>query len=56
MALLWAAGIIWMAVSFAGGQAQPPANSSANETSLTDEAGQPVSKEDSEKVANALGL
>jgi hypothetical protein len=56
MALLWAAGIIWMAVSFAGGHAQPPANASANETGLTDEAGQPVSKEDSEKVANALGL
>jgi len=56
MALLWAAGIIWVAVSFAGGQAQAPDNNAANETGLTDEAGQPVTKEDSEKIANALGL
>ena len=56
MALLWGAGIIWAAVSFAGGQAQAPANESANESGLTDASGQPVTKEDSEKIANALGL
>ena len=56
MALLWAAGIVWLAVSFAGGQAKAPGNSASNETGLTDDAGQPVTKEDSEKVANALGL
>ena len=56
MALIWAAGIVWVALSFAGGQAQAPDNSAGNDTGLTDEAGQPVTREDSEKVANALGL
>ena len=56
MALIWAAGIVWVALSFAGGQAQAPDNSAGNDAGLTDEAGQPVTREDSEKVANALGL
>jgi len=57
MALLWAAGFIWLAIDVAGG-ASTPSNTAANEAAagLTDEAGQPVTKEDSEKVANALGL
>ena len=56
MALIWAAGIVWAAVSFAGGQPEAPANTSANETGLTDVSGQPVTKDDSAKVAKALGL
>lgn len=57
MALLWAAGFIWLALDVAGG-ARSPSNSAANQadTGLTDASGQPVTSEDSEKVANALGL
>jgi hypothetical protein len=56
MALLWAAGIIWLALDFGGSQAQTPDNAAANETGITDASGQPVTNEDSEKIANALGL
>ena len=56
MALLWAAGIIWLALDVAGGQAQAPDNAAANETGVTDAAGQPVTNEDSQRIANALGL
>lgn len=56
MALLWAAGFIWLALDVAGGAS--PASNTANEadTGLTDASGQQVTSEDSEKVANALGL
>ena len=58
LALLWAAGIIWLAVDVAGGSASTPSNSAANDadSGLTDASGQQITKEDSEKVANALGL
>jgi hypothetical protein len=56
VALIWAAGIIWLAVDVAGGSASTPSNSTANETGLTDQAGQPVTDEDAQKVAKALGL
>jgi hypothetical protein len=56
MALIWAAGIIWLAVDVAGGSASTPSNSTANETGLTDQAGQPVTDEDAQKLAKALGL
>jgi hypothetical protein len=57
MALLWAAGFIWLALDVAGG-ASSPSNSAASQadTGLTDASGQPITSEDSEKVANALGL
>jgi hypothetical protein len=57
MALLWAAGIIWLALDVAGG-ASSPSNSVANQadTGLTDVSGQSVTSEDSEKIVNALGL
>jgi len=58
MALLWAAGMIWLAVDVAGSSASTPSSTEANEanTGLTDQAGQPVKDEDAEKVAKALGL
>jgi hypothetical protein len=57
LALLWAAGFLWLALDVAGG-ASAPSNSAVDEAGagLTDETGQPVTSEDSEKVAKALGL
>jgi len=55
MALLWAAGIIWFAVDFAGGN-DAAANTSANESGLTDATGQPVTAEEAAKVANSAGF
>ena len=58
MALIWAAGMIWLAVDVAGSSASTPSSTAANETEtgLTDQAGQPVKEEDADKVAKALGL
>lgn len=58
MALLWAAGIIWLAMDVAGGNSSNAANSSAsnNSTGLTDDSGQPVSNEDLATAEKALGL
>lgn len=58
MALLWAAGIIWLAVDVAGGHGSSAAanGAAANDTVLTDDAGNPVSNEDVAAAANALGL
>ena len=58
MALIWAAGFIWLAVDVAGSSASTPSSTAANETEtgLTDQVGQPVKEEDADKVAKALGL
>jgi hypothetical protein len=54
-ALLWAAGIMWLAVDVAGAS-KPEGNSASNESGSTDAAGAPVTDEDAEIIANALGL
>lgn len=57
MALLWAAGIIWLAVDVAGGKGSSAASTAAsNDAAMTDDAGNPVSNEDVAVAANALGL
>ena len=57
MALLWAAGIIWLAVDVAGSGGSKAANgASANTSSLTDDDGNPVSNEDVAAAEKALGL
>lgn len=53
MALLWAAGIIWFAVDFAGSGDSQARNTSAA-SSLTDATGAPVSDEDVQKIADAF--
>jgi hypothetical protein len=53
MALLWAAGIIWLAYDFAGSQPQE-ANASANAEQPTDATGAPISAEDQQRLAAAL--
>ncbi len=57
MALLWAAGIVWVALDFAGSH-RSAASTSNNQSAagLTDEDGQPVSDNDVETTANALRL
>ena len=56
MALIWAAGIIWFAVDFAGSRAAPAGNSVSNETTGDDSAAAPPSSDNDQKIANALGL
>jgi len=51
MALIWAAGILWFAYDFAG--SEPQGKSDTNAT--TDASGAPVSADDQNKVAQALG-
>lgn len=51
MALLWAAGILWFAYDFAGSSPQAQPDGSA----VTDAAGNPVTADDANKVAQALG-
>jgi len=53
MALLWAGGILWLAVDVAG-SAPSHGNASANASETTDITGAPVSSGDEEKVADAL--
>ena len=50
-ALVWAAGIIWFAYDFAGEQPQDQANKSV----ATDATGAPVSADNQNKIAEALG-
>ena len=52
-ALLWAAGIIWAAYDFAGGQPQD-GNASANAGQPTDAPGQPINSDDVNKLADAF--
>ena len=57
MALLWAAGIMWLAVDVAGGSGSSAANTAAsNDAAVTDDVGNPVSNDDVAVAANALGL
>jgi hypothetical protein len=51
MALVWAAGILWAAYDFVGSQPQDEGNNSV----ATDATGNPVSGDDANKVAQALG-
>jgi hypothetical protein len=51
MALIWAAGIIWFAYDFAGGQPQDQASNNMT----TDAMGNPVSADDANKAAQVLG-
>jgi hypothetical protein len=51
MALIWAAGIIWFAYDFAGEQ---PQDQDGNKVT-TDATGNPVSDDDANRVAQALG-
>ena len=53
MALIWAAGIIWFAYDFAGSQPQD-ANASANSAQSTDSTGQPLTSDDTNKLADEL--
>jgi hypothetical protein len=53
MALLWAAGIIWFAVDFAGGN-DAAANTSANDSGLTDATGQPVTNDNVQQFSDTL--
>jgi hypothetical protein len=53
MALLWAAGVVWFAVDFAGSQPQS-ANSSDNATAATDATGAPVTSDDTNRLAEEL--
>lgn len=52
MALLWAAGIVWLALDVAGTGDQATNASSAGQ--LTDASGTPVSNQDVQNVANIL--
>jgi hypothetical protein len=51
MALLWAAGIIWFAYDFVGSAPQDQAGNNVT----TDVTGTPVSADDQNKIAEALG-
>ena len=51
MALVWAAGIIWFAYDFAGSQPQ----GNAGNNMISDAAGTPLSADDDNKIAQALG-
>lgn len=59
MALLWAAGILWLAYDVAGGSGSTAAASNtaaSNSSGLTDDDGNPVSNEDVATAEKALGL
>jgi hypothetical protein len=51
MALIWAAGIIWFAYDFAGSESQDQAGNNV----ATDVTGAPVSSDDRNRIAEALG-
>jgi hypothetical protein len=55
MALLWAAGMIWLAVDVAD-RGKSAANASNTQTTISDADGQPASEGDLNAAANALGL
>jgi hypothetical protein len=56
MALVWAAGIIWFAVDFAGSRAAPAGNSVSNETASGDSTDASATGDNDQKIANAFGL
>jgi hypothetical protein len=51
MALVWAAGIIWFAYDFAGSESQDQTGNNVT----TDVTGAPVSSDDRNRIAEALG-
>jgi hypothetical protein len=53
MALLWAAGILWLAYDVAGSAPQP-SNTSDNAEQQTDVTGAPVTPDDEKKFEQAL--
>ena len=57
VALLWAAGILWVAYDFAAPSDDPTANNSSDAVQLTDATGAPVSPDEAkqlEQMANRL--
>jgi hypothetical protein len=59
MALIWAAGIIWLALDVAGGgksAASASNNQASSASGPVDSDGQPVSNDDVKNAAEALGL
>ena len=53
MALLWAAGIIWLAYDFAGSTGDDP-NTGGNEVQVTDANGAPVAPDEARQLDEAL--
>jgi hypothetical protein len=53
MALIWAAGIIWVAYDVAGSEPQD-SNASANGEQATDVTGAPITSDDANKLAAEL--
>jgi hypothetical protein len=53
MAIVWAAGILWVAYDVAGSEPQD-SNASANAEQATDATGAPISSEDVNKLAQEL--
>ena len=53
LALLWAAGIIWLAYDFAG-SATDPSRDGANSEQASDATGAPISPEDEKKFEEVL--
>lgn len=52
-ALVWAAGILWFAYSFAS-PSDETANASDNEVQITDATGAPISPEEAKRLEQAL--
>lgn len=52
MALLWAAGIIWLAYDVAG--SEPQDDNATNAEQLTDATGAPITRDDEKKLAEEL--
>ena len=53
LALLWAAGIIWLAYDFAGSATDPPSDG-ANSEQASDATGTPISPQDEKKLEEVL--
>jgi hypothetical protein len=54
MALVWAAGMIWLAYDFVAPSKPPASASDGNEVEITDATGAPVSPEEAKKLEEAL--
>jgi hypothetical protein len=55
MALLWAGGIIWFALDYAG-SAKAPDNTTANSQASASDEGSAANSDEVKKAADALGL
>ena len=53
MALIWAAGILWVAYDVAGSEPQD-SNASANSEQATDVTGAPITSDDANRLAQEL--